>query len=55
MTEEGNSALAVSTPNLDQLLRTAIEQTRVLRLRYRGKDRIVEPYDTGSTTVSSSC
>jgi hypothetical protein len=28
---------------LDQLLRTAIEQTRLLRLRYRNKDRIVEP------------
>ena len=33
--------------NLDQLLRTAIEQTRLLRLRYRGKDRIVEPHDYG--------
>ena len=34
-------------PNLDQLLRTAIEQTRLLRLRYRNKDRIVEPHDYG--------
>ena len=32
---------------LDQLLRTAIEQTRLLRLRYRNKDRIVEPHDYG--------
>lgn len=34
-------------PQLDQLLRTAIEQTRLLRLRYRDKDRIVEPHDYG--------
>jgi len=34
-------------PKLDHLLRTAIEQTRLLRLRYRGKDRIVEPHDYG--------
>jgi len=32
-------------PKLDQLLRSAIEQTRLLRLRYRNKDRIVEPHD----------
>ena len=34
-------------PHLDQLLRTAIEQTRLLRLRYRNKVRIVEPHDYG--------
>jgi len=34
-------------PNLDQLLRTAIEQTRLLRLRYGNKTRIVEPHDYG--------
>src|SRR5271154_1573718 len=34
-------------PHLDQLLRTAIEQTRLLRLRYRNRDRIVEPHDYG--------
>ena len=34
-------------PNLDQLLRTAIDRTRLLRLRYRNKDRIVEPHDYG--------
>jgi hypothetical protein len=34
-------------PDLDQLLRTAIEQTRLLRLRYLNKDRIVEPHDYG--------
>jgi len=34
-------------PDLDLLLRTAIEQTRLLRLRYRNKDRIVEPHDYG--------
>ena len=34
-------------PKLDQLLRTAIKQTRLLRLRYRNRDRIVEPHDYG--------
>ena len=34
-------------PHLDQLLRTAIEQTRLLRLRYQNKLRIVEPHDYG--------
>ena len=34
-------------PQLDQLLRTAIQQTRLLRLRYRNRDRIVEPHDYG--------
>ena len=37
-------------PDLDQLLRTAIAQTRLLRLRYRNKDRIVEPHDYGKHT-----
>ena len=32
---------------LDQLLRTAIQQTRMLRLHYRNRDRIVEPHDYG--------
>jgi hypothetical protein len=34
-------------PHLDQLLRTAIEHTRLIRLRYLNKDRIVEPHDYG--------
>ena len=34
-------------PKLDHLLRTAIEQTRLLQLRYRKKARIVEPHDYG--------
>ena len=34
-------------PHLDHLLRTAIKQTRLLRLRYRNRDRIVEPHDYG--------
>src|SRR4051812_19928622 len=34
-------------PNIDQLLRVAIAQTRLLQLRYRGRDRIVEPHDYG--------
>jgi predicted DNA-binding transcriptional regulator YafY len=32
---------------MDQLLRAAIQQTRLLRLRYRNKDRTVEPHDYG--------
>jgi hypothetical protein len=39
--------LPVHNTNLDLLLRTAIDQTRLLRLRYHGKDRIVEPHDYG--------
>ena len=39
--------MPVPDPKLDQLLRTAIEQTRLLRLRYRNKDRVVEPHDYG--------
>jgi hypothetical protein len=34
-------------PTVDQLLRTAIEHSRLLRLRYRHKLRIVEPHDYG--------
>jgi predicted DNA-binding transcriptional regulator YafY len=34
-------------PKLDHLVRTAIEETRLLRLRYRNKDRVVEPHDYG--------
>ena len=32
---------------VDPLLWTAIEQRRLLRLRYRNKERIVEPHDYG--------
>ena len=39
--------MPVPDSELDQLLRAAIEQTRLLRLRYRGKERIVEPHDYG--------
>ena len=35
------------TTDFDELIRAAIEQTRLLRLRYNGKDRIVEPHDYG--------
>jgi hypothetical protein len=34
-------------PNIDQLLRTAIAETRLIRLRYLGRERIVEPHDYG--------
>jgi len=36
-----------SAPKIDPLLWTAIEQKRLLRLRYQGKERIVEPHDYG--------
>ncbi len=39
--------MPVPNPNLDSLLRMAIQQTRLLRLRYQGKLRIVEPHDYG--------
>jgi hypothetical protein len=34
-------------PKVDLLLWTAIEQRCLLRLRYQGKERIVEPHDCG--------
>jgi len=42
-------------PKLDHLLRTAIEQTRLLRLSYRNKDRIVEPHDYGQHNGVINC
>lgn len=36
-----------SDPRINPLLWTAIEQTRLLRLRYKDKERIVEPHDYG--------
>ena len=34
-------------PRVDRLLRTAIEQKRLIRFNYKGKPRIVEPHDYG--------
>ena len=34
-------------PRIDELLRKAIEQRRVIRFNYRDKPRIVEPHDYG--------
>jgi hypothetical protein len=34
-------------PNIDQLIRTAIAETRLIRLRYLNRERIVEPHDYG--------
>ena len=45
--QTGLKGVPTSDPHLDQLLRTAIEQTRLLRLRYQDKVRIVEPHDYG--------
>jgi hypothetical protein len=33
--------------DFDKPLRIAIEERRIVRLRYRGKERIVEPHDYG--------
>jgi len=34
-------------PSIDELLRTAIEQKRLIRVTYKDKSRIVEPHDYG--------
>jgi hypothetical protein len=34
-------------PRIDELLREAIEQKRLIRFTYKGKLRIVEPHDYG--------
>jgi hypothetical protein len=34
-------------PNVNPLLWTAIEQKRLIRLRYKNRERIVEPHDYG--------
>jgi hypothetical protein len=34
-------------PNIDELLRIAIGQKRLIQLVYKGKPRIVEPHDYG--------
>ena len=39
--------MSTPDPQLDQLLRTGIEQTRLMRLRYQNRDRIIEPHDYG--------
>ncbi len=40
-------ALRSQQLNIDQLLRRAIKDRRIIRLRYRAKERIVEPHDYG--------
>jgi len=34
-------------PNVNPLLWAAIEQKRLIRLRYKNRERIVEPHDYG--------
>jgi hypothetical protein len=34
-------------PNIDPLIWSAIEQRRLLRFRYKNRERIVEPHDYG--------
>ena len=40
-------AAKIADPEVDRRLRAAIEQRRLIRLRYHGKDRILEPHDYG--------
>src|SRR5262249_2578433 len=44
---EGMSGAQPHGPTIDELLRTAIEQRRLIRFRYRDQERIVEPHDYG--------
>jgi predicted DNA-binding transcriptional regulator YafY len=37
----------IAEPNIHPLLWTAIEQKRLIRLRYKDRERIVEPHDYG--------
>jgi hypothetical protein len=39
--------LQTRAAKIDQLLRTAIEQKRLIRFNYKDKPRIVEPHDYG--------
>ncbi|MCU1337440.1 MAG: hypothetical protein JWO19_3021 [Bryobacterales bacterium] len=41
------SAKPQAEPKIDELLQTAIENRRLIRLRYRNRERIVEPHDYG--------
>jgi hypothetical protein len=41
------TAVESPAPNSDQLLRTAIEQKRLIRFKYKDKPRIIEPHDYG--------
>jgi hypothetical protein len=39
--------METAAPRIDELLRTAIEQKRLIRVSYKDKLRIVEPHDYG--------
>lgn len=39
--------IEIPKSTVDRLLRAAIQQRRMIRLRYDGKDRILEPHDYG--------
>jgi predicted DNA-binding transcriptional regulator YafY len=41
------STLQGPRSKVDQLLRTAIQHKRMVRLRYEGRERILEPHDYG--------
>ena len=41
-------------PKINPLLWQAIEQTRLIRLSYKGSERIVEPHDYGIHNAPSS-
>jgi hypothetical protein len=39
--------MANQEPDINPLFRTAIEEKRLIRLRYKEKERVVEPHDYG--------
>lgn len=39
--------MAALDSNVDEIIRMAIEQRRLIKLRYQNKERIVEPHDYG--------
>lgn len=39
--------MGTAGPRIDELLRTAIEQKRLIRFNYKDKPRIIEPHDYG--------
>ena len=43
----GKPALQTPESKVDELIRMAIEQKRLIQLHYRNRDRIVEPHDYG--------
>ncbi len=45
--KKSGAAVPHREPNINRLLWTAIEQKRLIQLRYKDRERIVEPHDYG--------